>query len=390
MAGGVAQARMGLPARFGRWLSRNRFPVSIGVLLFTGSVGFLSDQIGWTSHAEAQETACAARTGAFLSTGDCLQLTWSRFLGVLEALWPTVLGGGIAGAVLKIVAMEGYFLDAVGNVMFGRHGIERMDDAARVRVWRDLTNAIYLPLPRDAAASGHVLAKPEFEERFSSAIDQVCDYEEDYLLQNVDRTIKIVWDEKAAGRILGILTWFDARVIPYDPAEEVQYKIKRRVSAGQTLPAYNPKDQIFVQRLGESVADFQQRIASGDTEKIEVKQVSSTETELFITLRRDRHDLLEGKYYTIVRRVELSLDLHEDNVYEMVPSVPIDGIRLTIRNQAEGVAVQLYELGWKEKLTAKNGGGRTLTPGQDGTYTGSDVFLPHQGCLLIFNRLPAA
>ena len=76
---------------------------------------------------------------SFLQTGET-----DKWADIAAGLGTLLCASGVSGAVLKLIATQGFFKEAVAEVMYGEHAMGKLSEAAIVEIWAQATKLLYL------------------------------------------------------------------------------------------------------------------------------------------------------------------------------------------------------------------------------------------------------
>lgn len=292
-----------------------------------------------------------------------------------DSLWWWGLGGEIsgliltsifAGAILKILAVEGFFSDALAEIIYGDAGIDRIGDEEKLALWRNLTMRIYIPslhqeIKRNRISNNNSNSDLDlFAGSLTSSVADRFSYNRQFYIKSVNRSVKIELD----GAIVFITDEIESRLVPFDGAATVNWMSMRTAQGSLDLNGYEIKELMFSVRN----KDGSECRCQGVTETNE-----STETTTY--------SLSGSTEYVVYWKRRRSWDVTKDCMLQQSsPYVVRDGT-LRIENAAPGLQVQFMELGGEGLYRPIEG----ALPWVAGTLklAHNGVLLPDQGFQLI-------
>jgi len=329
-------------------------------------------------------------SGALAMIGEVLQFSvtpfpdrpwWHQGLIYLGDLATVVLTGGIVAAITRVFALSGYFREALAEVVDARLRSKRdaieasirtiveetmLDDRAIDRrndveeLWRKVTRKVLLPgfVQKDAMDA-------EFLRSFNASLRAVIDQRVNYYVDKMDRTYNIKLAEDGVTALIEERSLFE--VVPFDPAEEVVYKMRFLPTAGNELTAYGIEDRMFKVEGKDEIP----KIAS---------MVTATETErtVPVTLRgRSR--------YRVERITCYRQPIDKDPLFICAPDHVSTGAKVKIRCLDPALSAVFGEYGFAEAFEPQFEHDGSDRSEQD--FVCTRTMLPEQGFMIILARI---
>jgi hypothetical protein len=278
------------------------------------------------------------------------------------AVGRAALGGGVSGAVLKIMATEGFFLDAVASVAYGPAGLERRTDTERLEIWRNLTRKIYLPfLPVSDGGGFKDSPNSELFSEIEFAVARTFSYDKKFYIDRFHRKMDISWHDKEK-KIIRIVDTQDIVLIPFDK-EPVLWVAQILTDYGRDISEY---DIIEVEL------------------KINPPSNSAPVIEEAPQCRTITYKLEGGGKHEIHRRRVWKWCLTKDPLFASISPYVVRNSHVELNNAADDLRVAFKDHGGSGLFVINGGAGKQVDCGQYSSLKGQSLLLPDQGYLLLF------
>jgi hypothetical protein len=300
-----------------------------------------------------------------------LSLPWiEAVLGELAALGIAAI---ISGAVLKVLLVQGYFKQALAEVIHGDAGLDLLPAERRIELWRGLTQRIYMPVLQE-----QIRDRPSdvdlqrFEKALSESISSSFNYDRNEYNRDVDLEVTVSWADETRKEIV-LTNYVSFTLIPIDISVGTQWVYERSTEAHMQISE-------FFKHIHSVMVDG----LKPDEPKVELIGRNTERT----TYR------LAGKHqYKIVAKDSLQWKLDNDPSAERTSILVADGFRLRLENKAPGLRIVFLEVGgtglFDAEKSDRSGPDELIEFGQMGRWRAKRVILPDQGYRLIFVRMPS-
>jgi hypothetical protein len=286
----------GLAARWKGW------PIILAILIS----GLVFVIIGELLQQAAAETSVAHALGSMLSK-----------------IGTVVVGGGVGGAVMKVMATEGFFLDAVAQVIYGREGMSRLSDDQLRGTWRDLTEHIYMPNLVGPVTHENDDDLRRLRRDLQNAVAEKFNYRADFFIAKMDRVIEFKWADPACSRI-----WLSdenrTKLVPFNPQNSTTWQHSMQADAGTELKEYE------IDELG-------------------CKFVDGRDVDKRFDINPDRrltiYTLPPASQHEIIRNRALKWPLEKDPTFSFISPYVVNHADVTLVNQAQGLRVVISSMG---------------------------------------------
>lgn len=293
------------------------------------------------------------------------ETSFSTLANFLGSVGKAVLGGGVSGAIIKIMATEGFFLDAVAAVAYGPEGLERRGEEEQKEIWRNLTRMVYLPFLRpselkDSPEEWRLTLASELED----SISKTFTYDKKFYIERLHRRLEVRWKD-AAREVVEVLDTQDSTIIPFKKHEEAEWTTISTPDFGRGMQEY---------AIAEVECNITPKPAKPET--IEVRDARRVAT--YYLQGHDKHDIHRYRVWS------WALDI--DPIMAFNSPYVVRGMDIDIHNRAEGLLISFKDHGRKDLFGISGGVGRQIEFGQYSSFKAQSLVLPDQGCLLLFLR----
>jgi hypothetical protein len=286
-------------------------------------------------------------------------IKWLEISGDFSKILLTAV---FAGAILKILVLEGYFKRTLSEILYEDKWLEKLDEEEQKKLWRRLTLFTYAPFLNQSNL-------PELTKNLVSAIETNFDYTQKFYQGDWDREFEIAWEPDSSEKILAMTETLRTKLIPFKKLETVTWITSRTAEAHQPLNKYqNFVETIKINGDIPSPTSF--------TCKVEGQKEITTYT-------------LTGKdEHKIFRVRTLKWDIDHDPAFSIATATVVDGGNVKVRNRAKGLQVVVKEVGGDDFLESYD----NPIVEYEAQYSAEikTILLPKQGLQLMFLRREAA
>ncbi|MDB5569792.1 MAG: hypothetical protein JWN93_975 [Hyphomicrobiales bacterium] len=334
-----------------RWIVARTGAVIIGAMLVFGIACILAELV-WGSPGDVQSPTFLNRAADFLG-----------------AVGTAALGGGISGAVIKIMATEGVFLNAVAAVAYGPEGLERRSDKERAEVWRALTRMIYLPFlrPSDLTGAGDA-GRQALASELEQAIAKTFTYEQKFYIRRLNRRLEVCWAEPSH-QIIEVTDIQEIVIVPFKNNDPIEWVTESTPDSGLSMNDYSIREvecSIWPEQKNPSV--------SQETDKSKITT----------------HLLAGSGRYEVNRRRVLKWRLDSDPVLAFLSPYVVRELHVAIDNRADDLIIAFKDNGGRRLFQTVAGEGKHLQPHEYTALKASSLLLPDQGFSLTLVRRQTA
>lgn len=273
-----------------------------------------------------------------------------------------MIGGGVAGAVIKLLAVEGVFLDAVAAVAYSADGLTRRSEADRTQLWRDLTRMIYLPfLGQPTSQSQPRIASQELAAEIEQAITKTFTYNRKFYIQKLHRRLELRWADEAKRRI-EVVDIQTIEIIPFRSDEKITWSSRSTPDAGRKMDDYEIKD-------------VECSIKPEPPQKPDITTSDQARVTNWVLQDSDK--------YEMYRHRNLRWTLNADPVLAFESPYVVRNLTIDIFNRAEGLRITFRDIGGADLFQKKGGVGKQIEYEEHAALGATNLLLPDQGFLLL-------
>jgi len=299
----------------------------------------------------------------FFVVGELVTPTYTTVGPLCSKVGTVIIGGSVGGVILKLLATEGYFQDAVAQVIYGPEGLKRLSSDQLSVTWRTLTSRIYMP--NLLVAAGEKAADYEkLRHALQDAVASRFKYDADLLITNLNRHMEFT--VPAPGEVRLVETTIST-LLPFDPTKELSWKHQIQTDSGAKLSDYELKDEYKL----------------GDGSMIPTKVHQSDDGTSMITT----YTLPAGVSHEVMRTKDWRWSIDKDPVFNFISPYLIQAATVTVVNSAPGVRVVLKDIGEKDLFSPFGGGKKIIEAGQKTILKTKKMILPEQGFLGVLLRI---
>jgi hypothetical protein len=290
---------------------------------------------------------------------------------ICTGLGTLVLVSGVSGAIMKILAVEGFFLDAVAEDAHGEKGLARLNDAKLHETWLNATRMLHLrnmETDHESAEMKSLIAemRAQFEKELQSRIPS----SEKHFLQWHERTLDIEWLDREKS-IVRIIDTVNSELIPFKSEESLSWTASIYSEAGTPIT-----DAI--------VTELENKLRNCGDEELKLERETVEDGKRILT----RFTSLPKPKHEIWRKREWRLNiLNDPNFFTISPYI-VRRADIRIHNKANGLAVAIIYIG-SGKLFSSVSGSRYIRDGESAHIRLDRMMLPEQGYGLTLIKLDA-
>ncbi len=294
-----------------------------------------------------------------------------KILGAVGEASGIMLSAITTVIVLKVMTVQGYFVDAILDIMLGDKGIEIMSKERRIYLWQRLTRIIYVPVLDDRIKKNPTdIGLLKFDELLSKAIGSVFRYDKTFYIDRISVSITVEWSDKSEKKLIILTNNLDFTLIPFNPSTPIEWKTYRKADFGLGIDDYEstaePLTLVAGQSANATITSFP-GVKTGTTEETNHKLTGA-----------DKYDLKWRRFN--------KWKVDGDPRYTGVSSYVVLSGDVTIQNRCEGLKVLFTELGGEDLFIPIGQDDRWVLSGYDLRKRHKGVMVPDQGFELIFSR----
>lgn len=302
---------------------------------------------------------------AYAQSADARVATASVFAGEVGK---AALGGGFAGVILKLMTLQGIFLDAVAAVAYGPEGLSRRSEADRKHLWRELTRMIYLPfLTPSASSSARELNGQELAAQIERSITETFTYNQKFYIQRLHRRLEFTWADERARRIQ-VLETQTIEIVPFSDKEEIVWVATSAPDAGRSMAEYETAAEDYT---------------------ITPQPQSPPKTNEDTDARQTTCVLKGSARYDVWRKRVRRWSLNADPILATVSPYVVQALTIDILNRAPGLRITFKDIGGATLFVASGGVGKQIDYLEESCLRLDHLLLPDQGYLLLLVALNA-
>jgi hypothetical protein len=280
----------------------------------------------------------------------------------------------VAGAVLKVLVVEGFFTSALMQLFESDAWLAGLAPERRTELWRRLTGKVYIPsLDSDDGKVTPSAGSQNLSLRVSEAITASFAYKAGEYARRVDSDVTVRWEPNSARSRIEITTKARQALVPFDAGRATEWVTTRTAEPHLSLTDYN-----------KSTRDL---TINGDKPTApKTKMIGRTEHTTYVLSGKSEYDIA----YTDT----ISWVLDNDPTLMRTAILVYDGFDVRIDNRAEDLRIVFLEVGGTdlfETTGVQQGANEDLIDfDQVSKRKARRVILPGQGYQLIFVRKTAA
>jgi hypothetical protein len=294
-----------------------------------------------------------------------------KILGAVGEVSGIMLSAITTVIVLKVMTVQGYFVDAILDIMMGDKGIEIMSKERRISLWQRLTRIIYVPVLDDRIKRNPTdIGLRKFDESLSKAIGTVFKYDKTFYIDRINVVITVEWSDVAEKKLIIMTTNLDFTLIPFDPSTPIEWKTYRKADFGLSIDDYESTAEPLI------LLDSQSPTA----------KITSFPGVKTGTREETKHSLSGDEKYDLKWKRLNKWKIDIDPRYTGVSSYVVLSGDVMIQNRCEGLKVLFTELGGEDLFIPIGQNNRWVLSGHDLRKRHKGVMVPDQGFELIFIR----
>jgi hypothetical protein len=295
-----------------------------------------------------------------------------RVLATVGRVSEIILSAVATVIVLKVLVIQGYFEDAILNIVSGDKWLQLLNDERKRDMWQKLTRNIYVPhLNEQIKTQPNNPQLISFDHSLQDSIQKVFSYKETFYIDRIDINIDVSWaNGNTKHKQLCLKNHMTSILIPFDSGHSIEWITSRTVNPGLGIDGYkldsNPLHLLKSIPPGATVTQHKP-IVDGATQntKFELSGSSSYEVEY-------------------QRSTEWPVDL--DPSYSYNSKYVVLGGDITIRNNCNGLKILFGQLGGNDLYIPINDiiGDGWINEKKELRRRHAGVLLPGQGFQLTF------
>jgi hypothetical protein len=342
---------MGVYKKFHEWISRKLEP---GVRLWL-VIGFC--------------LVCAVLYVTGKALGNFKGTAGEWCLAALGELGGVGVAAVISGVILKVLAMQGYFLSALAEIVLSDQALDHLEPSRRQYLWQRLTQRIYMPGLWNQLQSGtvdHDLGK--LRDKLSDAVSKRFSYEKTAYIRSMKMKFTIEWADPTKKDQIVKKERLRFTQVPFVPAEPTEWEVVRTAEAHLGLDAY--RRELKALTINERPPPVPEVKVSADA-----------------PLRETLVYVLKGSpEYVIVEEEHVTWTLAKDPSWTRNLSKVAETVEIEIENKADGLMIVVLEVGGDNQYKIEEGARGVLRFGDHSVMVSRGVVLPDQGIQMIFIR----
>ncbi len=329
-------------------------------------------------------TLCFLIGLSIFAAGHFQLSAWPQLNDFVKEVGKLIFVSGIAGAVFKIMATEGYFLQAVAEILYDEKGIEMLTAERRKTLWFNLLKAIYLSETEKHGSDKydkHYLDNPHIQMKDSSdndakhyldnlhrqmkdGIESQLPAGKDHFIHSSHRKILVTWanDERT---ILRLEDTTRSKYVSFSKTKPLVIEQHLWPASGVGLKSYITQNPNFV-------------FKHNDTPNIQTISLPNggEKTTIEVSAR---------PVHEFTKTHDWRLPLLSDPFLEVKNPYLLSKLTLEISNKAEGLTIHFKPISDPAafKFTI---GSPELDPGKQFIIESQCLLFPSQGYLLFFQK----
>lgn len=285
---------------------------------------------------------------------------------LMEGLGSLMLISGMSGGLIKILAVEGVFLNAIREVVFSEHGLKNLSREKVESIWQNSSQILFLEnMKSDQEDEKIIKITEDVLKIYKQEMLKPPKKHENYFSADLDRNMVVSWHDKNKS-IIKIDDWSRSIQIPFKHKEPLIMK-----NVISTLASTEE-----IQSMVETVST--KLISEGDDKLIPSEKISKDKKTVTILLKSEpkfKHEIIRE------RRWKLSLK-SEPNIFAITPVI-IKNMKLEIENKAEDLIVIVSRLGGEDKFQNIRGN-KTVLFNEKSSMRLLAPLMPEQGYCVTF------
>jgi hypothetical protein len=286
---------------------------------------------------------------------------------ITEEFSKILLTAIFAGAILKVLVLEGYFSTALSKIVYEDRGLERLREDERKSLWHKLTILVYAPfLHRSLRSNGQNQELSALVRNLSESVVSNFDYNQNFYQKDWRRTYEIEWVPDSADKRVLVTEAFRSKMTPFNRSESIKWITTRTAEAHLDIHDYKSSDiEIKINGRDPDPNEFTSDVIDGQEER-----------RTYLLFGHERYD--------VYRRRTIEWQVDSDPGFSMTASTLIDGGSIEVSNRASNLRIVVKEVGGTRMFSSSDD--TIVEP--NGRYFAEikTILLPGQGFQLTFIR----
>lgn len=275
----------------------------------------------------------------------------------------------ISGVILKVLAMQGYFLSALAEIVLSDQALDHLEPFRRQYLWRRLTQRIYMPgLWSELEKKSYDPSLAILRDKLSEAVSKRFSYEKKAYIRSMKLVFTIKWKDPATKDEIVKEERLRFTQVPFEPSLPSEWQCVRTAEAHLGLSGYTREIKTLT-------------INDGMPPQPKVSSDAATPHKETLT-----YALQDAQEYTIVEEEHVTWKLDADPSWTRNLSLVAQEVEIEIHNKAEGLMIVVLDVGGDDCFKVVEGAKDGLLHGQHSVRVSKGVVLPDQGIQLIFIR----
>jgi hypothetical protein len=292
---------------------------------------------------------------------------WPHFFRFIKDIGAIICAGAISGAVLKVMAVEGYFLEAVAEVAHGSRGLHLLSHNKLKAAWRSISEALYLE-----HAKANTDATPATRELINAMRSELQDeLERKYpvgdtmFVNNSSRTIEVTWEDERLG-IVNLSESLRSEYVPYNASIPLVMEYDIESAPNIDISDYGISAAVPI-LLNGGKDDLVCESNNLDDKKTYRIKVTSKPREI----------------HQILREKKMKIPIQFDPILSSRSPFHTRRIEVRLKNNAPGLRIVIDTIGTKDKFEYRSGSER-VDYNETAIFTSKSAILKGEGYSLVF------
>jgi hypothetical protein len=290
---------------------------------------------------------------------DAINIFISNFFNlrpsVFEKIGFAILSGGVAGAILKVFATAGHFLEAVSEASMIPSSINKISQNTQNKAWDRITSILFLK-NFDPDSIKHA----DIASSVCKSIKEHIQYDSNVYMKPQNRRLEFSWSSEK-NSIIQILDEQSMTICVLDDNKKAEWNIHTRADNGGGINDYN---------------------INVDSMSINPDPISVKEIEIGKTEKRKTYELISDKNTDVIVNRTLTWNIEIDNSFIFSSPYFVSGSTIKIVNNAKNLRLVCKEVGHKiggNKLYTVKSKNMEIDFNDHQFLTAESLLLPGQG-----------
>ena len=303
------------------------------------------------------------------AVGDFKGTFWYWTLAALGEIGGVGAAAVISGVILKILAMQGFFISALAEIVLSDQALEHLEPSRRQFLWQRLTQRIYMPSLWTELEKTH--PDPQLtilRDKLSEAVSKRFSYDKRAYIKTMKLVFTIEWNDPSTKTEIVKKERLRFTQIPFVPSLASEWQCVRTAEAHVGLGGY----QRVIKTLTINGEPPPQPVVTT------LPQTPHKETLTYA--------LKGAQEYSIVEEEHVTWNLDADPSWIRNLSLVAEKVEIEIHNKAEGLMIVVLDVGGDDCFEVVEGAKDGVMFEQHSVRESRGVVLPDQGLQLIFIR----